>query len=77
MNFRTFLVVLSWIVIEGMLIVSRQIQEALIVAFIIIIIQQCGINKLHLNCVKYKGLFNAYKEMYSNNENKNILQGAD
>lgn len=77
MNFKTFLIVFAWIMLEGILVISGRIQNALIVAFIVIIIQQYGINKLQSSYVKYKGLFNAYKEMYCNRINKKVIEGVD
>ncbi len=77
LNFKSFLVMLSCIIIEGMLVVSKRIQDALVIAFIVIIIQQYGINKLQNSYVKYKGLFKAYKEMYSNRANKKVIEGVE
>lgn len=77
MNFKSLLFVFAWIAIEGLLIFSSKVQIALIVAFIIIIIQQYGINKLQASYMKYRGLFNAYKEMYSNRINKKVIEGVD
>ena len=77
LGLTTFLIVFVWIMLEGILVISGRIQNALIVAFIVIIIQQYGINKLQSSYVKYKGLFNAYKEMYCNRINKKVIEGVD